>query len=182
MLKKALAVVVGIMGVGCASMTTKLTYDIHQVSLHSQKVLTMEMPKSIHKTFSNNRPDWFTHEHELLLNAMAFVESSYNPMAIGDDGRSHGQLQIGNLYWIDATEHNQELLENDETFPESLYNPEYSREVVIAYWDRYGSRVDYSLEGLARMHNGGPNGHEKAATESYWNAVQEVYISLNADI
>ena len=33
-----------------------------------------------------------------------------------------------------------------------------------------------TLEKMARMHNGGPNGHKKEATEKYWAKVWEVIV------
>ena len=43
--------------------------------------------------------------------------------------------------------------------------------------DRYGteSRLGHSPtdEDMARMHNGGPNGHKNKATEKYWDKVKK---------
>jgi hypothetical protein len=33
-----------------------------------------------------------------------------------------------------------------------------------------------TLEKMARMHNGGPNGHKKEATKKYWDKVWEVIV------
>ena len=111
-------------------------------------------------------PEWFTDEHDLLIRAIAMVESSNNSYAVGDGGLAIGTYQIHRNYWIDA-------LQQDPTiggeYEDLLGDPEYGRKVVIAYWDRYGARVNYEVQGLARIHNGGPNGHKKQATDGYWH-------------
>ena len=43
--------------------------------------------------------------------------------------------------------------------------------VVLAYWNRYAPR--YDLDTLARIHNGGPRGHKKTATDDYAAKVKE---------
>jgi len=115
------------------------------------------------------RPDWFTHEHENLLRAIAIVESNDNPNAVGDGGKALGAYQIWYVYWQDAIRHIPSI--GGEYV--DVIDTNYARQVVIAYWDRYGHRVNYSLEGLARIHNGGPTGYRKNATVSYWNSVRE---------
>lgn len=114
-------------------------------------------------------PDWFTPDHENLLRAIAIVESNNDPSAVGDNGNALGVYQIWNVYWQDAIRHIPAI--GGEYV--DVIDTNYARQVVIAYWDRYGHRVDYSLEGLARIHNGGPTGFRKSATNRYWKKVQE---------
>lgn len=114
-------------------------------------------------------PEWFTPDHENLLRAIAIVESNNDPSAVGDNGNALGVYQIWNVYWQDAIRHIPAI--GGEYV--DVIDTNYARQVVIAYWDRYGHRVDYSLEGLARIHNGGPTGFRKSATDRYWKKVQE---------
>ena len=111
--------------------------------------------------------EWFTPDHESLLNAISYVESGHNPNAIGDNGNALGMFQIWNVFWQDAVEHDPSIggVYTDVT------DPEYARKIVLAYWDRYGYRVDYSIESLARIVNGGPTGYKKTATLGYWEKV-----------
>lgn len=103
-----------------------------------------------------------------LMQAIHQVESSgsLNPPD-GDGGNSIGPMQISRAYWKDATDH-------DKTIGgvyEDCRKLEYSERVVRAYWDRYGGK-NPTDEKLARIHNGGPNGHKKQATVGYWNKVR----------
>jgi hypothetical protein len=103
-----------------------------------------------------------------LLDAIRFVESSSRPPHLvpdGDGGASIGPFQIGRLYWMDS---------GVDGEWEDCRDLEYSRRVVLAYFRRYGKealRVG-DWERLARMHNGGPRGHLKQATRTYWFKVE----------
>lgn len=114
--------------------------------------------------------EWMTPNHLKLLDAIATVESSGNPEAIGDNGNALGMYQIWNVYWMDAVEHSPEIGGDYE----DVFDPEYAESVVLAYWDRYGARCDYTLEGLAKIHNGGPRGHMKDVCAPYWEKVEKV--------
>jgi hypothetical protein len=111
--------------------------------------------------------EWMTEDHINLLNAIAFIESGNNSNAIGDDENALGTYQIWNVYWKDAVEHNPEI-GGDYS---DVTNDEYARSIILSYWDRYGERCNYSIEGLARIHNGGPNGHKKQSTDKYWEKI-----------
>ena len=102
-----------------------------------------------------------------LLDAIWKVESgmSLRP-PLGDNGRARGPFQIHRVYWADAIEHQPELGGRYEDVDGYVY----ARSVVLAYWDRYGPNG--SLEELARIHNGGPRGGSKQATEGYWRKVK----------
>lgn len=92
--------------------------------------------------------------------------------AIGDDGRSIGPYQISQAYWQDARM-------PYGTWMDCLYNKEYSEQVMRRYWLRYCSSAfnDGNWEVLSRIHNGGPKGHKKKATLSYWKKVK-AYMGL----
>lgn len=56
----------------------------------------------------------------------------------------------------------------------------YAQAMMTAYWRHYAPRAAKRLgrpvdfEMLARIHNGGPRGAEKKATEKYWRKVSAV--------
>ena len=86
--------------------------------------------------------------------------------ALGDNGASLGPFQISELYWRDAVTHMPEL---GGTY-QDVRGDYYSQLVMMAYWDRYAP--DDSYETLARIHNGGPNGHRLGSTDYYWAKVR----------
>lgn len=126
------------------------------------------------RRFIPEQSNWFTQDHNRLLDAIAIVESNNNPNAVGDSGNALGAYQIWNVYWQDAVEYDPSIGGSYN----QVKNPEYARKIIIAYWSRYGASVNYSLEGLARIHNGGPTGYRKESTVQYWEKVKEV---LNRD-
>jgi len=89
--------------------------------------------------------------------------------AVGDQGRALGPMQIHRVYWLDAVDHDPSLVANGETY-DSVRDRAYARRVVMAYWSRYAKSWD--AQTLARIHNGGPKGHRKAATLGYWAKVR----------
>jgi len=89
--------------------------------------------------------------------------------AVGDQGRALGPMQIHRVYWVDAVDHDPSLVSNGETY-DSVRDRAYARRVVMAYWSRYAKSWD--AQTLARIHNGGPKGHRKAATLGYWAKVR----------
>ncbi len=99
--------------------------------------------------------------------AIAAVESKHDPLAVGDRGRAIGVYQIHRSYW------------KDSRVPgkwEDCRDPAYSQRVVLAYWQRYcpDALRNGNLEVLCRVHNGGPQGHKKRQTASYWRKIQAV--------
>jgi len=101
-----------------------------------------------------------------LLDAIAQVETGNDRCAVGDGGRAIGPYQIHRAYWEDGTR----FLDVDWEYEEAV-DPEKSREVVRAYLLYYGKSK--SLLQLARIHNGGPRGHEKQATLPYARKIQK---------
>jgi hypothetical protein len=97
---------------------------------------------------------------DLLLDAIARVESHNDPNATGDGGRALGPYQIHRAYWADGTR----FLGVHWSFAEAS-DPQKAREVVRAYLLTYGRGC--SLLEMARIHNGGPNGHRKPRTLKY---------------
>ena len=123
-----------------------------------------------------------------VLNAIRFVETGGEPDqgrgAKGDNGNAYGPYQIWKVYYADATERQYEGLDTRDISWEDCLNDTYASEVVVmAYMRRYAydefnrlvsetATID-DVEKIARIHNGGPRGHKKSATLSYWTRVQE---------
>lgn len=108
-----------------------------------------------------------------LLHAIHVVESGCRVENVpdGDDGRAIGPFQIWRVYWQDAIEAWPQL---GGTY-EDCRDYDYARRVVLAYWYRYATKKrigDVTAEKLARIHNGGPNGHKREITIKYWNKVK----------
>jgi len=111
--------------------------------------------------------DWI-----LLLAALIAVESSGDPDAIGDNGLAYGCLQLHSAYVQDAAEYARQDWTHEDAF-----DPEKSKQIVRAYMARYATEKRLGREptysDVARMHNGGPNGSKKAATDKYWQKVKK---------
>lgn len=110
---------------------------------------------------------------EDLFRAIGHVESGNNDETPpGDGGQSHGRYQIKLDYWQDAWG-------LDDVRPVTnamrrqhiadVTDPAMARETMLRYWRRYCPEAldagDWRT--LARVHNGGPRGATKAATEAY---------------
>ncbi len=102
-----------------------------------------------------------------LLDAIAVVESRDNPGAVGDHGRALGVYQIHRSYWAEGTE----ILGVTWKYRDAR-DPQKARQVVRAYLSYYGHGKN--LLDMARIHNGGPKGYEKAATLPYARKIEQV--------
>jgi hypothetical protein len=102
------------------------------------------------------------------------VESSCskNPKD-GDKGKSIGPYQIKYEYWYDATHDIRGNKTSDITY-QDCRDKKKAEQVMIMYWRRYcgQSLKNKNYEVLARIHNGGPTGHKKESTKSYWKKVK----------
>ena len=118
---------------------------------------------------------WAISEKEMteVLAAIRVVESNNNPDAVGDGGDAIGIYQIHRSYWQDAVEYDPSIGGSYR----DCFNPKYAERIVRAYMARYcnARRLGHepTQEDLARMHNGGPNGHKKSATLKYWDKVKD---------
>ena len=93
--------------------------------------------------------------------ALHIVETSARTgPIIGDGGRALGPLQIHRAYHADSR------VAGDYSRVADL---DYSKRVATAYLERYAPAAWKAgdVETLARVHNGGPRGHLKAATKGY---------------
>ena len=103
---------------------------------------------------------------ESFWQALHQVETSGRHGAIlGDNGRSLGPLQISRAYHADS---------RVAGSYEQVTDLAYARRVATAYLKRYAPQAwaQGDVETLARVHNGGPSGHRKAATLPYADKVR----------
>jgi len=100
-----------------------------------------------------------------------FVESALNPLAVGDNGDALGVLQMHKEYVQDAAE----FAEEDWVHSDAIV-PRLAAKIFHAYMGRYATEKrlgrPVTLEDIARIHNGGPNGYRNPATKKYWNLVK----------
>jgi hypothetical protein len=101
-----------------------------------------------------------------LISALIIVESSGNDMAIGDNGRALGPLQIHRSVVLDVNR-----ITGSHYRHQDMTNRAQARAVCEAYLKHYGRGA--STEQLARRWNGGPSGDRKQATEAYWAKVKK---------
>lgn len=111
-----------------------------------------------------------------LVHAIIMVESGGNDKAVNpDDGGSpsYGCMQIKDSYLADVNE----VLKTQYKGTDLIGNRPLSIKCFLAYINRYASKKllgrAATLEDMARIHNGGPNGWEKTATLVYWQKVQK---------
>ena len=105
-------------------------------------------------------------ELDRLIPALIQVESGGNDSAVGDSGKAVGALQIWPIYVKDV---------NRIAGTHYTLNDRYDRAKSIAmtriYLSHYGRGK--TIEQVARIHNGGANGHKKKETLKYWNKVRK---------
>lgn len=60
------------------------------------------------------------------------------------------------------------------------------RGMMMIYWDHYATpeRIGHepTMEDLARIHNGGPDGYKKESTKEYWYKVKKVLEDKNGSV
>lgn len=120
---------------------------------------------TINSTFAGNI-------NEKFFKALHQVESSGRTgRVIGDHGRALGPLQIHREYFNDAAEYDKSLGNNYNR----VTDLEFAKRVVSAYLNRYAPKAvaKNDFKTLARVHNGGPNGHKVAATVKYWSKIEQ---------
>tara|TARA_R110002126_G_scaffold100939_1_gene232749 strand:- start:233 stop:562 length:330 start_codon:yes stop_codon:yes gene_type:complete len=101
-----------------------------------------------------------------LIAALISVESSNNDLAIGDQGRAIGCLQIHKAVVVDVNRITGSHYKHSE-----MTNRVAARAVCETYLKAYGKGA--TTEQLARRWNGGPTGDRKSATEAYWAKVKK---------
>ena len=115
-----------------------------------------------------------------LILAMIHVESGGDILAVGDEGKALGCLQMHAEYVADAAE----FAKKDWVHRDAL-DPKKSIDIFAAYMDRYATEErigrEVTAEDIARIHNGGPNGWNNPNTELYWSKVKNRLEELNYD-
>jgi len=105
-----------------------------------------------------------------VLSAMRVVESNNNPDAVGDSGNAIGIYQIWESYWKDGST-------GIGGNYKDCFNADYADKIVRRYMKRYATEKrlgrEVTMEDIARIHNGGPNGYKKQSTKKYWDKVQK---------
>jgi hypothetical protein len=102
-----------------------------------------------------------------LISALIIVESSGNDLAIGDQGRAIGCLQIHKAVVADVNKFTGSHYRHQD-----MTNRVQARAVCEAYLKHWGKGK--TTEEQARIWNAGPQGHKKkTATQAYWNKVEK---------
>ena len=108
-----------------------------------------------------------------LILALIMVESNGNDFEIGDDGKAYGCLQMHAAYVQDAAEYAGKDWVHEDAFQRVV-----AIQIFMAYMARYATEErlgrEPTLEDIARIHNGGPNGYKKKSTEKYWQKVKSM--------
>lgn len=106
-----------------------------------------------------------------LILAIITVESGGDNYAVGDNGNAYGCLQIWPAYVQDANEYAGTSFTHEDAF-----NQKKSVKMFEAYMARYATEKRLgrtpTAEDIARIHNGGPDGYKKPATDAYWAKVK----------
>ena len=114
--------------------------------------------------------------HAFLMAVMR-VDSSGNDNAVGDNGASHGPLQIQKACVIDANEWRKARGLSQFRFPQDCYDRQKAEQIMLSYLHRYATENRLgkrpTIEDYARIWNGGPNGYKIQATVKYWNKVKK---------
>ena len=111
----------------------------------------------------------------MLIEAICFVESGCNPHAIGDNGKAWGCMQIHECVIFDVNRHYGTTYNHEDVF-----DPQVSYKVFSLYTKMWGDHLMIregrkpTLEDLARIWNGGPQGYKKEATKKYWAKVKSI--------
>lgn len=115
----------------------------------------------------------------VLLDAIMMKESNGDEDAVADKGSAIGPFQIWKVYYDDAVQKDPTLKADGMKYEncKGEGSKEYSKKVVQAYMNRYATEARLGREvtfiDIARIHNGGPNGHDKACTRKYWDGEPE---------
>lgn len=106
-----------------------------------------------------------------LIPALIAVESEGNPLAVSDNGKALGILQIHQCVVDDVNR-----VHGTQYTWASTTNSHIAQRLCVMYLPIFATRRrlgrEPTLEDLARIWNGGPNGYRKKCTREYWRRVQ----------
>lgn len=115
------------------------------------------------------------HDIEKLLDAIKIVESNNSRYLTGKNGE-FGPYQIKKIVIDDVNR----IIGMEIYSYSDMEDETKSREICkfyILYWsNRSGNK---SIESMARIWNGGPNGNKKESTKKYWKKIMEVMYGNN---
>jgi len=100
-----------------------------------------------------------------LITALIAVESHGNDLAIGDQGKAIGCLQIHRAVVLDVNRFTGAHYRHSE-----MTNRAIARKVCQAYLEHYARGA--TDEQASRRWNGGPTGDRKTTTLGYWRKVE----------
>ena len=109
-----------------------------------------------------------------LISSMKIVETGvfFGHKQVGMNGEL-GPLQLKRIYVDDC---NRIIGETKFSYTMRERMPT-CRSMIFIYWDHYATpeRLGHepTLEDLARIHNGGPNGWRKESTKKYWKKIEK---------
>lgn len=123
--------------------------------------------------YKNQITDYFVLKQEQerrqrIINAVAFIESSFNEAAYNKDTDARGFLQIRNIMVCEVNQRT-----GTEFIHDDCWDKEKSIELFTLFQNHFNPTWD--LELAARMWHGGCNGHNKISTELYYKKVKKVY-------
>jgi hypothetical protein len=102
-----------------------------------------------------------------LLPKLVQVESKGNTKAVGDFGKAKGKLQIWSIVVKEVNSIYKTNYKHDDAF-----NSKKSERICYLYLKHWSKVRKVSDEkSLARIWNGGSNGHKKKSTLPYWRKV-----------
>ena len=115
---------------------------------------------------------------ELLILAIILIESGGDPKAYNQREQAAGLMQIRPIYVQDVNR----ILGEDRYTLDDRWCREKSIEMFVIYTRHYYNHYWRQIESMgmgedeakARIHNGGPRGWQKKATDEYWQKVKNV--------
>jgi soluble lytic murein transglycosylase-like protein len=106
--------------------------------------------------------DYFEQHKQMVLEKIIQIESEGNPMAVGDNGKAIGLLQI----WPIMIHEVNRLLKEERYSLEDRWDSLKSIEMFITYQQIVNP--DWNEELAARRWNGGIRGERNPKTDIYW--------------
>lgn len=106
-----------------------------------------------------------------LIDAVVHVESHGNVDLVGDNGNAIGPMQI----WKSVVDDINSWSDMKFTYDDRR-SLQKSKQMFKLYVKHYGTKSRLNrqptMKDYARIWNGGPNGHKKTSTITYWNKVK----------